>query len=313
MSITVLTRASSGSTRNSGTYGDLTTLLDWALVGREGWTLAHTATNERIYQSTSGFLLYVNHASAVSGNAGLAVIRGCESATAVGSRTDDFPLAAQVANGSANWLISSAASTADRPFYIKLTPDSVEYWSQFDGTYWECGFFGQPGMSDSADNAYDCVCMVRESTSVSTVTLATQIVPSAASSFAGARTYWMRDQSGTIKSSRGSLGCTAANLGGNSGQPVARGGLSNLIRRQKIALNDGASQSTTAGALQLPFRGWWPRMWHPLHSGIGAIADGTTFGDTPYHASASFRAMLLNGSSHFLISEETDTWNVPSG
>ena len=84
MSIIHLTEASSGAPRNSGTNGDLCVLLDWALVTNGGWSIVQTAANARVYKPIggNGFLLYVNHDSAVSGAAQLATVRGCESATA---------------------------------------------------------------------------------------------------------------------------------------------------------------------------------------------------------------------------------------
>ena len=308
MGLTVLTQASSGATRNAGTYGDLTTLLDWGLSGREGWTTAFTGTNQRIYQSTSGYLLYVDHTSN-SGNAGLAIIRGCESASSISVRTDEFPTVAQVGNTLSNWLVSTAASTTTRDFVLKVRPDSVEYWSRADGTYWEHGFFGLPGLTYGSD-VYGVLCEMR---GVSNAALGYQSTPiNNGVGTSSGRHYWMRDRSGAIKSSRGSLSASGATLGSSASSPPARGGLSNLIMREKIGVSCIGSSSASAGSLSQINRGWIPDLWQPQHAGNGGIADGTTFTDTPYASGSLFRMMHLNAGT-FMISEETDTWSVPIG
>jgi hypothetical protein len=147
MSLIHLNQASAGAPRNSGTNGDLVTLLDWALVTNGGWTIDKTATNARVYLPVSGngFRLYVNHDSAVSGAATLATVRGCETATAASEAgvTNPFPTIAEIAATSATWCVSSAASTTSRNFDIYVTPSFMMYFSNINGLVaWDVGMFG---------------------------------------------------------------------------------------------------------------------------------------------------------------------------
>ena len=308
MGLTVLTQASSGAPRNAGTYGDATTLFDWGISGREGWTTLFTGTNRRIFQSASGYLLYVDHTSN-SGDARLAIIRGVESAWSISVRTDEFPTVAQVANNSSNWLVSTAASTVSRDFVLKVRPDSVEYWSRVDGVYWDHGFFGRTGLTYASDT-YGVLCEVRN-TATTTTSFQSTALYSGVSNYTG-KHYWMRDRSGAIKSSRATLAASGSTLGICTASPPARGGLSNLIMREKIGIGCLASSGVTAGSLSQVNRGWYPDLWQPQHAGNGGIADGTTFTDTPYASGSLFRMMHLSAGA-FMVSEETDTWAVPIG
>lgn len=310
MTMTYLTQASSGAQPCAGTYGYATTLFDWAVSGRHGWTTAHTGTNERIYQSSSGHLMYVNHKSADSGNARLFIVRGCESATGVGARTDDFPTVALVANTSCNWLLSSTADTAARNYVFLVGPDFVFFASKFDGSSWEWGFFGQVPSQYSGDS-YNVICTTRNATSVSAVMLGSSYGQlSNGSNMQSGKLFWKRDITGAIKSERGNMCAFGAYPGGGlTNAPAIMGGYLNGIARQKMGISSFGSSSTTAGATALMNRGWLPNIWQPLHNGLGSIADTDTFTDTAYNASAVFRPLTY--SSYALIVETTDTWTAP--
>jgi hypothetical protein len=288
----------------------LTTLLDWALP-QASWAIEYTGTNERVYRPGSGLRnrLYVNHNTATSGNAGLAVVRGCENASSSSVLVDPFPLAAQVANGSSNWCISNAASTTDRPFRIYLSETFVFYFSNINGTadQWEVGFFGDvEGVLGS--DTYHTICGVRNAANATAFTSIVQAVSSVIS--ASSNIYWARDVTGAVKSSRGGLCAMGSTLGNLSGAPVARGGYQNRIYREKVAVTDVGSTSTSPSNLGLPKRGWVPNLWNPLHAGRGSVAEVDTFTDTAYDATASFRAISSN-TTGFVIMEETDTWSAP--
>lgn len=309
----VLTNASSGATRNAGTNGDLCTLLDWALP-QAGWAIEYTASNARVYRPGSGLRnrLYVQHDSAVSGNAGLATVRGCENASSATVLVDPFPLVAQIANNASNWLVSNTANTTDRPFRIYLSETFVFYFSQASTTAeaWDMGFFGDVSPAFSGDSWYT-VCDIRNSTGVVVGPGLGQTCGAAV--VAGSNLFWCRDVTGATKSSRGVIyasGTGGTGMGALTGGTGARVSYQNRIYREKVGATDGASTSTTTSALGLPKRGWIPNLWNPLHLGRGTVSDVDTFTDTTYNPLASFR-LLSAASAQCTIIEETDTWSAP--
>lgn len=324
MSLTVLTNASSGATRNSGTNGDLCALLDWALP-QEGWAIEYTATNARVYRPASGnrLRLHVRHDSAVSGAAQRALVRGCESASSATSITDPFPLVAQQADANANWLVSTTASTVDRPFRIYVSPTFLIYCSQVSSTNdeWFMGMFGDPAPAYGAD-PYGTMIAVRgvasnviaaTNTGIATPGNATMVMASAIP-----QTYWCRDITGATKSTVGQLfistGAAQAYMGGLINAPSARAGYLNKIYREKVAASCFGSTTTAATSLGLLKRGWIPQLWNPLHQGRGAVNDVDTFTDTAYDPTAAFRMLSNSGaitSGACCIIEETDTWSPP--
>ena len=310
MSWLVLTNASSGATRNSGTNGDLTTLLDWALP-QASWGIEYSSGNARVYRPGSGLRnrLHVNHDSATSGNAGLATIRGCESASGASTLVDPFPLVAQTANNLSTWNISNSASTTDRQFRIYLSETFVFYFSNYSGAsdVWDMGFFGDAEGALSSD-VYNTVVNVRSNNAASTS--AGLIQPTSTTANGGNNLFWVRDVTGATKSSRGIMYASGTTLSGVTNTPVARGGYQNRIYREKIGLSDGASTTTTASVLQLLKRGWLPNAWNPIHTGRGSVSDIDTFTDTVYDATASFRGATTSGAP-WIIMEETDTWSPP--
>jgi len=306
----VLTNASPGATRNYGTNGDLCTLLDWALP-QASWGIEYSSGNARVYRPSIGLRnrLHVNHDSATSGNAGLATVRGCESASSATTLVDPFPLVAQTANNLSTWNISNSTSTTDRPFRIYLSETFVFYFSNYSGgaDVWDMGFFGDAEGVLSSD-VYNTVVSVRNNNAATTSAGLTQTM--AASGNAGNNIFWARDITGATKSSRGILYGSGTTLSNVANTPVARGGYQNRIYREKIGLSDAASITTTASVLQLIKRGWLPNAWNPLHTGRGSVSDIDTFTDTAYDATASFRG-ATTVSANWIIMEETDTWSPP--
>lgn len=308
MTYIVLTNASSGATRNAGTQGDLTTLLDWALP-QKGWAIEYTGANERVYRPGSGIRnrLYVNHNTATSGNAGLAVVRGCENASSSSVLVDPFPTVALASNALSNWLISNAASTVDRPFRIYLSETFVYYCSNYSGLtdQWDFGFFGD--VPPSLTDPYATVMIQRFSTGTSSAGIA-QTTTAAVTG--GSNVFWMRDITGATKSSRGNLAVAGTNLGSVSGTPGARAGFGNRIYREKVAVSDGATITATPSSLSIPRRGWMPNLWSGLHLNKGSVTDADTFTDTAYNPSATFKLLSSNSTAN-IIMEETDTWSPP--
>lgn len=318
MSWLVLDNSSSGATRNSGTNGDLTTLLDWALP-QASWAIEYSSGNSRIYRPASGnrFRLYVDHDSAKSGAAQRCLVRGCEGATGATTFTDAFPLSSQVADASSNWLVSTLASTTDRPFIIYLSETFVYYFSQVAGASdsWGLGFFGDVPASYDSDS-YNTVCSIRNSTSNTAVTSNGIGQPTSGNGVQGSsatHTYWVRDITGATKSSRGNLSCSGVSLGNTSVVDGARGGYLNKIYREKVGVTDYASTTSVSSTLALVKRGWMPNLWNPLHSGRGTVSDVDTFEDTAYNPAASFRLLAADvaAGNPCCIMEETDTWAAP--
>jgi hypothetical protein len=305
----ILTNASPGATRNAGTQGDLTTLLDWALP-QASWAIEYTGTNERVYRPSTGLRnrLYVNHNTATSGNAGLATVRGCENASSSSSLTDPFPLVSQIANNLSTWNISNSANTTDRPFRIYLSETFVFYFSNSTGTadQWDVGFFGDvEGVLGS--DVYYTVCNIRNNSSPSAQNGITQTTGSGFT--AGSNLFWMRDITGATKSTRGIVYTSGTSFGNVVGMPAARAGYQNRVYREQVGATDSGG-TATVHSLGLLKRGWIPNLWSGLHAGKGSLQGVDTFTDTTYNPSASFRA-LSSSTIQFVIMEETDTWSPP--
>ena len=133
MAIVHVTEATVGapnSGRISGTNGDLYAMLKYALP-LNGWAVEYDdAVNfAAVFRPGTGnrFRLHVNDNSAVSGAATLAVVRGCENASAPTTLVDPFPKVANIANSNCNWVKSFAANTTARKFDIYVGTTWVWY------------------------------------------------------------------------------------------------------------------------------------------------------------------------------------------
>lgn len=313
MAVLILTNASSGATRNSGTNGDFTNLLRWALP-QKSWAEEYGggSGNAAVFRAASGNRrrIHVNHDSATSGSACLAVFRGCEDATSSTSLTDAFPTVAQVANGSCNALISNTASTTDRQFYLFVDEKWFLYLSNFNGTSaWDYVFFGDPPGAESGDTFATCI-VQRSSSATSSSSAGTWQGRTPASAPSTNSPYWCRDISGATKSTTGVLNTIVGNFGIGGVQP-ARGGYANRVRREKIGLGCSGSTNNTQNSMAIDRRGWLPQVWNPLHSTIGTLNDGDTMTDSAYNASASFRAINTAGIGAWALLETTATWAPP--
>lgn len=307
MSITLLTEASPGATRNAGVLGDLTTLLDWALSGRHGWTIKYTDTNRRVYESLSGHLLYVNHNT----SAQTPIVRGGESATGIDSRVDEFPTVAQVSDANCNWLVSTVANTTARPYYILVGPDFFIYAPSADGTYFDVNFFGEAPPTFATDN-HNVLINVR---GVAGGAIGNTLASAASNTIStSSKLFFRRDITGTIKSVSGFLLSPGGNyIGAINGLPAATAGYLNAIMRAPLIAGDIGSNTTAAGAQAIANRCTLPQLWAPLHNGTGGLSPGDTFQDLAWNPAAVFRPLTTNttGSTGWVILEETDTW-VPT-
>lgn len=321
MAILHYTEATGGlpnSGRLSGTDGDLVGILDIALVAN-GWAIEFSTGNARIYRPASGnrFRLYVNDAAAVSGAATLALVRGCENASAASNAglTDAFPTAAKIADSSSNWVKSSAANTTARNFDIFVGTTWVAYYVNFSGAtnVWDFGFFGDLSPCLSGDS-YATLAVVRNSSSAATVSNTADGINAGT----GNLCYNIcRSYDGTVKSTTGGVWANiAGKMGTISGMPAAQGGPSTGIDRFKaVTMDTGTTTTTSSATLGLPQRAYIPNFWVPLHLGRGSTNARDTFTDTAYNASSAFTLFPVANvsSSGFTILETSDTWSPPSG
>ena len=321
MAILHYTEATGGlpnSGRLSGTDGDLVGILDIALVAN-GWTIDFSTGNARIYRAASGnrFRLYVNDAAAISGDARLSVVRGCESASAASNAgiVDPFPTAAKIADGSSNWIKSTTASTTARNFDIFVAPTWVAYFINFGGVtnIWDFGWFGDISPALSGDS-YSTVCVVRN---VATTATISNSLDGTASGTGNLSWNLCRSYDGTVKATTGGVWAQiSGKMGTISVAPQAQLGPSTGIDRFKaVTLDTGSATTSGSSTLALPQRGYIPNIWVPLHGGRGSVNSRDTFTDTSYNASSAFTLFCVAAAagSGFVIMETSDTWSPPSG
>jgi hypothetical protein len=305
--------ASPGAPTLNGVNGSLCAVLDWALL-LNGWTIEFTATNARIYRPASGnrFRLSVRHDSAISGDATLATVRGCESATSATALVNPFPTTAQLPNSTANWLTSEAPDTAARSYRIAIgTTWIILAVRPGIADSWDMQFFGDLPKTQ-AEDAWNTLCTSRgSSTTGADASFANDYSPGGA--YLGAKMYWARSVDGSVKSTLGCLMLAGAGQMGSLGSlPAARQGYGNRIVREKISVGDAGGSTAFAPALTVHRRGWMPNLWNPLHAGAGGLTSADTHTDTSYSASSVFRAIPVYGSCWALL-EESDTWSAPVG
>lgn len=311
--VTEATVGAPNSGRMSGTNGDLYAMLKYALP-LNGWAVEYddTVNFAAVFRPGSGnrFRLHVNDNSATSGDARLCVVRGCENASAATTLIDPFPLVANVANASSNWLKSTTANTTARNFdlYVGTTWVILAINAGGTNTTWEWGFFGDVSPAFSGDS-YNTVCMVRNSSNAGLAVSASLTTNNAAGL---AALHWARSIDGATKDTFGAVPWLSSTLGVVPNTPVMQAGPSGKIDRQRIQLLDTGQASVTMssprGTIQ---RGWFPNLWCPMHAvSSGTVSSRTQFQDSGYNPSANFNVFFNAGA---LIVEETDTWVPPSG
>lgn len=309
-----LTQDSPGAPVLSGTNGALCAVLDWALA-QKGWAIEYSAANARVYRAASGnrMRLSVRHDSAVSGNAGLATVRGCESATSAVDLVDPFPTVAQLANANATWVCSEAASSAARQY--RLTVAATWFVLRVrHGTseHWETQVFGDMPKARSED-AWNTVCTARGSGGV-IFNLGIMMSGTVSAPAINNCIYWVRSIDGSIKSTKGMM--VAAGAGNPPGSlpsfAPARSGYGNRMERERLTLGCSGGATVVSAALYIYRRGWVPNTWLPLHSGPNGMTSGDTHTDSAYAAGSVFRT-IPTYTMGFHLAEETDTWSPPSG
>ncbi len=316
MAIIHLTEASIGAPRLSGTNGDLNAVLRWALV-QNGWAIEFTnGTTADVFRPGTGnrFRLCVQHDSAVSGNAGLATVRGAENASNATTYIDPFPTVALVGNTLANWAVSSAANTTSRAFDIWVAPTYVIYAVNFAGAtnQWEIHFFGDIPPAQAGD-PYNTTVFVRQVAGAPGTSIF--ITTAQAASLTGSNLWWWaRTFDGTIKSTTGGpSNIYSSAWGAITSAGAALTAPTTGITTQKVSMKDTGSTSTTPTVGEaLVVRGWLPQIINPLHQGKGTTNTRDTYVDTAYNAlfSGTIFASGNVTTSPFLVIEG-DTWTPP--
>lgn len=324
MAIVKVTEATVGapnSGRMSGTAGDLYAMLKYALP-LNGWAVEYDDPTNfgAVFRPGTGnrFRLFVLDNATASGDARLALVRGCENASAATTAgiIDPFPTVAKIANTSSNWMKSTAANTTANAFnlYVGTTWLILAVNVSNTTNIWELGIFGDWPAALSGDS-YNTVCAIRALTSATAPS--PNGVWGAVNGITGNTSYsWARDYSGTVKATSGGISSQASGSFGLGGGTAALAGPSTGIDRCKmVSMDTGTITISPSASLGLAQRGYVPNLWLPLHAGRGTVNSRDTFTDTSYSASATFCCFCIGNStsSGFVIVEETDTWSPPSG
>lgn len=281
-----------------------------------GWAIEYSTGNARVYRPGSGnrFRLHMNDDSATSGSATRCVVRGCENASDATTLVDPFPTVAQVANASANWNKSDAASTAARLFDIWVGETFVIYAVNWSATtnLWEVCFFGDFAPSLSGDS-YNTLCTVRNTTT----TGGGEVWANSAgwintNQNGSSRVYLCRTYDGTVKSVLGAVSgksnqTTIGLIGANV--PAAGLGPTSGIDTQIFSIYDSGVQSgTVSSSLALPIRGFLPNILSPQHGGPGSFNTRYNYAQTPYMASGK----VVRGFNGWAVIQESDDWVPPA-
>lgn len=315
---------SSGAPTLFGANGKGTTLLDFLLVTKGGWGATIVSGNSRIYTPVTGnTLLYAAHDSTISGAATKMTVRGCEAASGVGTAnlTNPFPLSSQLTDANAVFFMDTTAQSAiNRPWFALVGPNFLLLAIIIGGNAASVGttagslavyYFGRPALYDSSDTYGTCIGLSQGTNGNDLISVSAGVVSAGAANTGSL--YWDRNHDGTVLSSRG--GISAPNTFGalNPG-PVFPHPDTLKMYLDKVALSDGASQTSTSGAKSQLVRGWMQNLRFPQHSGYSTanIAPGDTFTDTGYNAAANFLFLAHQLATPFVAIETTDTWAPPA-
>lgn len=310
MAWTVLTESTAGAPQNLSVDGSLNDVLRWALP-LLGWDVEYGATGDAtVFRSPSGdrMRLQVRHAAAVSGGSALAYVRAAHTATSATSVGSPFPTAVQVPNNGSNWAAGHPSDAATPIRYIIAGNDRFFYYfSESYANVWDLAWFGQvPSMYSTG---YETLIRVRNSASAGFP--AGMLAPGNAYPIYSNSDFWARGINASTVSVSGSPLIPGA-FGSIGNCPPMQGGYQNRILRQKVAMSDFGSTTTSWGVLALPNRGWLPNLWAPWHSGMGGVAPLDTFTDTVYNPAASFMVIGSPAYGVSVILETTDTWSIPT-
>ena len=313
MAWTKLSSTDVGAPSALSVNGSLNNILRWALP-LLGWAVEYGPTgNASVFRAAAGnrHRLNVRHESSITGDAAIAYVRGAHTATSATAIGTPFPTVAQVANANATWRCGTIGDPATAVPWFIYGNDRFFYLFMWDVSYgWDVTYFGDVP-SDYA-TGYETVVCVRNVGGPN----GSQGMGAAGFCYPAYNgcDFWARGINATTVSVQGARNFSAA--GSPPGRipncPAVRGGYQNRVIREKIAVSDFGSTTTTAGVLAINKRGWLPNLWNPVHDGgvSGTLVDGDTFTDSVYNPAATFR--IFDAPSYgSLIMEETDTWVKP--
>jgi hypothetical protein len=314
------------SGRLSGTNGDLVGILDVALP-LNGWAIEYTSGNARVYRPGTGnrFRLHVYDDSSASGDARLAVVRGCENASDATTLVDPFPLVSQVADASCNWHKSTAASTTARAFdiWVGETFVIVSINNSGNTNVFTLNFFGDyaPALSGHTYNTCVSVRSSSNTTSADVGNFSSWPNTAYATSPGGTATrlFGARDYTGTLKSpimAVQSIGNVTA-FGALTGLPQAQAGVTVKVDTIKTTLIDYATQTPGGSSDSTRMQataGWLPNILFPLHAGRGALNTRDDYTNTAVDmAAGKVVTVANNATSGFAVVQESDDWTPPNG
>ena len=303
----------------AGTAGSLITVKDGVLITGEGWTSPFSGTNEKQYQQAggNGFRLYVNDNATGAGLGREAIVRGCESSTALATLTDPFPTVALVADAACVWRKSDTADATNRPYWAVADDSFFCLVVQFATNSFDFYMFGDFEPFWTGDN-YNTVINVRGTANSTTAGLAFQgIGNNLASSTTG--NWWIaRTASGTTKIDRAALMAEGPSTFGNQSNNTT----ADYPHPETLKFHMGMARLLgTGGSSGTPndsamFRGCLPFVMEAFHGqGIASMAPLDTFTDTAYDPSSSFIIFQENNSTTLatsgdrLILQTAGTWD----
>ncbi|TAA42932.1 hypothetical protein EAT51_04330 [Pseudoxanthomonas winnipegensis] len=311
MAWTKISSTDSGAPQALSVNGSLNSILRYAL-NILGWATEYGTTgNASVFRAAAGnrLRLHVRHDSSVSGDPALAYVRGAHTATSATAIGSPFPTATQVPNANSNWRCGVPGDATTAVPWVIYGNDRFFYLMMWDPNYkWDIFYFGDLP-SDYATGYETVVCVRNSNSPYGSPSMGASGYAYPAYDYCN---YWARGINATSISMMGSRQFSSAGsaMGRIPSTPVMRGGYQNRLMREKVAMSDFGSGTTTYGVLSINRRGWLPNLWNPIHNDIGgSVVDQDTFTDTVYNASAIFR--IYDSSVGLLIMEETDTWVKP--
>lgn len=312
MAWTKISSTDSGAPQALSVNGSLNSILRYALP-LLGWAVEFGTTgNASVFRAAAGnrLRLHMRHDSSVSGDTALAYVRGVHTATSATSVGQPFPTTTQAANAYSTWRCGTPGDAATATPWVIYGNDRFFYLLMYSVDYgWDLYWFGDVP-SDYATGYETTICVRYNSSPYGSNAMG---APCYSWPTYDNCTYWARGINGTTVST---YGCKQASGNGNAlgrtqNAPPCRGGYQNRLMREKVALADNGSTTSTGGVLAINRRAWLPNLWNPVHSQLGgSMADQDTFTDSVYNASAIFRIFEAPGYGTAII-EETDTWVKP--
>lgn len=302
----------------TGQAGTLITLLDTVLVTGEGWTKTYSGTNKAVYtQATgNGFCFRVLDDGSGAGSTREAEVRAAESASDVDTLIDPFPTVAQVSNANCTWRKSDTTDSTTRTYHCVADGNCFHLLIAFGSGGGDLYSFGdtEPHYSGDGYNTFFTTRFTSNNSANALVHSQPQTIITGASFFS--RVYFARTADGLVKSDLGywiNVGSKIGNNGYNNPAYPCTG--TNKLHFSVLDSASAYSNTTTTGQAGAMYRGAIPHLFEPhLGNGVGTLADGDTFQDSAYDATADSLKLLLIEQGTFstgakVIFQIAGTWD----